>query len=176
MSLVFLKNLLKGSSLPRARKEQVNVLSCSLPANGTLYPSTQSQPNSPIIDQTRLRCQPRNSHKTDNLAPTDSESCVTDSSSASTVVDSFEQDDYTYYKSEEIFDESEIVRSMSLDPRIISDATIGLSDGLTVPFALSAGLSALGSAKIVIFGGIAELIAGAISMGLGGYLGARSEA
>lgn len=63
-----------------------------------------------------------------------------------------------------------------IDPRIISDATIGLSDGLTVPFALTAGLSALGDTKVVIYGGFAELIAGAISMGLGGYLGAKSEA
>lgn len=59
--------------------------------------------------------------------------------------------------------------------RVISDATIGLSDGLTVPFALTAGLSALGSARVVVYGGLAELIAGAISMGLGGYLGAKSE-
>ncbi|KAK5259453.1 Protein ccc1 [Exophiala xenobiotica] len=59
--------------------------------------------------------------------------------------------------------------------RIISDAIIGLSDGLTVPFALTAGLSALGDTKVVVFGGLAELIAGAISMGLGGYLGAKSE-
>jgi len=64
----------------------------------------------------------------------------------------------------------------SIDPRVISDATIGLSDGLTVPFALTAGLSALGSSRIVIFGGLAELIAGAISMGLGGWLAARGEA
>lgn len=63
-----------------------------------------------------------------------------------------------------------------IDARLISDATIGLSDGLTVPFALTAGLSALGNTKIVIYGGIAELLAGAISMGLGGYLGAKSEA
>ena len=62
-----------------------------------------------------------------------------------------------------------------IDPRIISDATIGLSDGLTVPFALTAGLSALGDTNVVIYGGLAELIAGGISMGLGGYLGARSE-
>jgi VIT1/CCC1 family predicted Fe2+/Mn2+ transporter len=58
---------------------------------------------------------------------------------------------------------------------MISDAIIGLSDGLTVPFALTAGLSALGSTKIVVYGGLAELIAGSISMGLGGYLGAKSE-
>lgn len=63
-----------------------------------------------------------------------------------------------------------------VDARIISDATIGLSDGLTVPFALTAGLSALGSTRVVVYGGFAELIAGAISMGLGGYLGAKSEA
>ena len=63
-----------------------------------------------------------------------------------------------------------------INARVISDATIGLSDGLTVPFALTAGLSALGDTRVVIFGGLAELIAGAISMGLGGYLGAKSEA
>nr|POE77701.1 protein ccc1 [Quercus suber] len=63
-----------------------------------------------------------------------------------------------------------------INPRMISDATIGLSDGLTVPFALTAGLSALGDTNVVIYGGLAELIAGGISMGLGGYLGAKSEA
>lgn len=62
-----------------------------------------------------------------------------------------------------------------IDGRTVSDAIIGLSDGLTVPFALTAGLSALGDTKVVVFGGMAELIAGAISMGLGGYLGAKSE-
>lgn len=62
-----------------------------------------------------------------------------------------------------------------LDPRIISDLIIGLSDGLTVPFALTAGLSSLGDSHVVITGGFAELISGAISMGLGGYLGAKSE-
>jgi VIT1/CCC1 family predicted Fe2+/Mn2+ transporter len=59
--------------------------------------------------------------------------------------------------------------------RVISDAIIGLSDGLTVPFALTAGLSTLGETKVVIYGGLAELFAGAISMGLGGYLAAKSE-
>jgi VIT1/CCC1 family predicted Fe2+/Mn2+ transporter len=63
-----------------------------------------------------------------------------------------------------------------INPRIISDAILGLSDGLTVPFALSAGLSALGDTKVVVLGGLAELAAGAISMGLGGYVGAKSEA
>jgi VIT1/CCC1 family predicted Fe2+/Mn2+ transporter len=63
-----------------------------------------------------------------------------------------------------------------VSPRTIADATIGLSDGLTVPFALTAGLSTLGDTNVVIYGGLAELMAGSISMGLGGYLGARSEA
>ena len=66
-------------------------------------------------------------------------------------------------------------KGFTFDARFISDAIIGLSDGLTVPFALTAGLSALGDTKVVIFGGLAELTAGAISMGLGGYLGAKSE-
>ena len=61
-----------------------------------------------------------------------------------------------------------------IDAQIVSDAILGLSDGMTVPFALAAGLSAFGTTRIVIVGGLAELIAGAISMGLGGYLGARS--
>lgn len=65
--------------------------------------------------------------------------------------------------------------SFRINPRVISDTTIGLSDGLTVPFALTAGLSALGDNNIVIYAGLAELIAGGISMGLGGYLGAKGE-
>lgn len=71
---------------------------------------------------------------------------------------------------------SQSTTTARINPRIISDATIGLSDGLTVPFALTAGLSALGETNVVIYGGLAELIAGGISMGLGGYLGAKSEA
>lgn len=63
----------------------------------------------------------------------------------------------------------------SFDPRVMSDIIIGLSDGLTVPFALTAGLSSLGDSKLVITGGMAELVSGAISMGLGGYLAAKSE-
>ncbi|KAK7205690.1 protein CCC1 [Myxozyma melibiosi] len=70
---------------------------------------------------------------------------------------------------------SSSTRSHWFSPRLISDAVIGLSDGLTVPFALTAGLSSLGNTKIVVTGGIAELVSGAISMGLGGYLGAKSE-
>jgi len=54
-------------------------------------------------------------------------------------------------------------------------SVIGLSDGLTVPFALTAGLSSLGDSKLVILGGIAELIAGAISMGIGGFLASQAE-
>ncbi len=61
------------------------------------------------------------------------------------------------------------------DPRVMSDMIIGLSDGLTVPFALTAGLLSLGDSRLVITGGMAELVSGAISMGLGGYLAAKSE-
>ena len=63
-----------------------------------------------------------------------------------------------------------------LTTRMISDAIIGVSDGMTVPFALTAGLSSLGDTKLVVLGGLAELVAGAISMGLGGFIAAKSEA
>lgn len=59
--------------------------------------------------------------------------------------------------------------------KTIKDATIGISDGMTVPFALMAGLSTFGSKKVVLLGGAAELIAGAISMAVGGWLGERAE-
>ncbi|KAH8987996.1 membrane fraction protein [Lactarius hatsudake] len=62
-----------------------------------------------------------------------------------------------------------------IDPDIVRDVVIGLSDGLTVPFALTAGLSSLGESKLVVLGGIAELIAGAISMGIGGFLASQAE-
>jgi VIT1/CCC1 family predicted Fe2+/Mn2+ transporter len=60
---------------------------------------------------------------------------------------------------------------------IVRDIVIGMSDGLTVPFALAAGLTGVGaSTKIVVTGGLAEIAAGSIAMGLGGYLAARSDA
>jgi len=49
----------------------------------------------------------------------------------------------------------------------LTRSIIGLSDGLMVPFALTAGLSSLGTSKLVYQGGLAELVAGAISMGVG---------
>ena len=58
---------------------------------------------------------------------------------------------------------------------LIRDSIIGFSDGLTVPFALTAGLSSLGSTKIVILGGLAELFAGSISMGLGAFLASMTD-
>ncbi len=58
----------------------------------------------------------------------------------------------------------------------ITDIVIGMSDGLTVPFALAAGVSsAVSSNDIVITAGVAEIIAGAIAMGLGGYLAGKTE-
>lgn len=59
----------------------------------------------------------------------------------------------------------------------VRDIVIGMSDGLTVPFALAAGLSgAVDSTALIITAGLAEVAAGAIAMGLGGYLAARTDA
>src|SRR5579863_8196798 len=59
---------------------------------------------------------------------------------------------------------------------VVRDIILGMSDGLTVPFALAAGLSAaVDSSFIVLVAGIAELAAGSIAMGLGGYLAGRSD-
>ena len=59
----------------------------------------------------------------------------------------------------------------------VRDVVIGMADGLTVPFALAAGIScALTSTHIVVTAGLAEVAAGSIAMGLGGYLAARSDA
>ncbi len=60
---------------------------------------------------------------------------------------------------------------------LVRDIVIGMADGLTVPFALAAGLSGIAnSTAIVITGGLAEIAAGSIAMGLGGYLAAKSDA
>ena len=60
---------------------------------------------------------------------------------------------------------------------LVRDIVIGMSDGLTVPFALAAGLSgAVSSARVVVVAGLAEIAAGSIAMGLGGFLAARSDA
>ncbi|MFZ6012666.1 MAG: VIT1/CCC1 transporter family protein [Bacteroidota bacterium] len=72
----------------------------------------------------------------------------------------------THVYTEEHFQSSEKVR----------DFVIGMSDGLTVPFALAAGLSgAVDSTAVVITAGLAEIAAGSIAMGLGGYLAGRTE-
>ncbi len=65
------------------------------------------------------------------------------------------------------FESSELVR----------DVVIGMADGLTVPFALAAGLSgAVGSSHVVVLAGLAEIAAGSIAMGLGGFLAAQGDA
>jgi vacuolar iron transporter family protein len=59
----------------------------------------------------------------------------------------------------------------------VRDVVVGMSDGLTVPFALAAGISgAIGQSHLVVTAGLAEIAAGSIAMGLGGYLAGRSEA
>ena len=60
---------------------------------------------------------------------------------------------------------------------LVRDLVIGVSDGLTVPFALAAGLTgAIAASKLVVTAGMAEIAAGTIAMGLGGYLAARGDA
>jgi vacuolar iron transporter family protein len=60
---------------------------------------------------------------------------------------------------------------------VVRDIVIGMSDGLTVPFALAAGLTgAIAKTNIIVTAGLAEIAAGSIAMGLGGYLAAKSDA
>jgi VIT1/CCC1 family predicted Fe2+/Mn2+ transporter len=60
---------------------------------------------------------------------------------------------------------------------LVRDVVIGMSDGLTVPFALAAGMAgAVGTSRIVLTAGLAEIAAGSIAMGLGGYLAAQGDA
>ncbi|ORY39092.1 DUF125-domain-containing protein [Rhizoclosmatium globosum] len=75
---------------------------------------------------------------------------------------------------------SDDTSSLNIEPHfqgaeIVRDIVVGLSDGLTVPFALTAGLASLGDSRFVVLAGMAEIVAGCISMGLGGYLAGRSE-
>src|SRR5262249_46594211 len=59
---------------------------------------------------------------------------------------------------------------------VVRDVVLGMSDGLTVPFALAAGLTgAVAQTRILVVAGVAEIAAGAIAMGLGGYLAAKSQ-
>lgn len=74
--------------------------------------------------------------------------------------------EHKHHHNEKHFTSSEIVR----------DVIIGMTDGLTVPFALTAGLSGVvHSNALIITAGIAEIVAGSIAMGLGGYLSAKTE-
>ncbi len=60
---------------------------------------------------------------------------------------------------------------------MVRDIVIGMADGLTVPFALAAGLSgAVSKTNVIVIAGLAEIAAGSIAMGLGGYLAAKSDA
>ena len=77
--------------------------------------------------------------------------------------------------------ETEIKKSSHVEQHfmasdLIRDIVIGMSDGLTVPFALAAGLSgSISNASLVVVAGVAEIAAGSIAMGLGGYLAARTD-
>jgi len=72
---------------------------------------------------------------------------------------------------------TEHVESHFTGSELVRDIVIGMSDGLTVPFALAAGLSgAVAGTRIVVVAGLAEIAAGSIAMGLGGYLAAKGDA
>ena len=59
---------------------------------------------------------------------------------------------------------------------VVRDVVIGMADGLTVPFALAAGLSgAVNASTVIIVAGLAEVAAGSIAMGLGGYLAGKGD-
>lgn len=63
-----------------------------------------------------------------------------------------------------------------MNSQTVRDVVIGMADGLTVPFALAAGMTAaIASTRLVVTAGLAEIVAGAIAMGLGGYLAAKSD-
>ncbi|KAF2964834.1 hypothetical protein GQX73_g8750 [Xylaria multiplex] len=72
-------------------------------------------------------------------------------------------------------DHSNAAGGRPLLARFLADFTLGFADGLTVPFALTAGLSSLGQTNTVIYAGMAEICAGCVSMGIGGYLAAKGE-
>lgn len=121
-----------------------------------------------LSEHSPLLGNPRNGSSTGSLVDALHQGSVTTASSSDNASNSHSS--FSYYGNDPnlgIFGK--------VDPRVMSDAIIGLSDGLTVPFALTAGLSSLGNSKLVITGGLAELVSGAISMGLGGYLAAKSE-
>ncbi|KAH8665759.1 VIT family-domain-containing protein [Tricladium varicosporioides] len=155
MSLVGLKNLFfRQTVTPIPRQGKVNG---EFTIHGANYVDWSNESQQPLL---RASDSPSQLSAPNNLSP--------DHSRDNEDVESQQSADSKTLKANS--------RGFRIDARVISDATIGLSDGLTVPFALTAGLSALGNTKVVIYGGFAELIAGAISMGLGGYLGAKSEA
>ena len=67
------------------------------------------------------------------------------------------------------------LRAWKPSKEIIYNAILGTSDGMTVPFAVTASLAGVADARLVMMAGLAELIAGSISMAAGGVIGARSE-
>ena len=73
--------------------------------------------------------------------------------------------------------QAEHVETHFMATNLVRDVVIGMADGLTVPFALAAGLSgAVQNTRLIVVGGLAEIAAGSIAMGLGGYLAARGDA
>ncbi|KAI4087556.1 MAG: hypothetical protein LQ344_006709 [Seirophora lacunosa] len=166
MSLVLLKNLFhfKRPVAPRAKstkstKSNYPPSACAIPPIDKVFIPPFSFEKQPHHD---LEC---------HASVVDSSSSATDSTTCKKEPPSTYSSRLTSWLRKACL----AVRTFRPTPRMVSDAIIGLSDGMTVPFALTAGLSSLGNTRIVVLGGIAELIAGMISMGVGGALGAKAE-
>jgi vacuolar iron transporter family protein len=87
-------------------------------------------------------------------------------------------DKYSHFKMREItMPQTQHIEQHFTSSEIVRDIVIGMSDGLTVPFALAAGLSgAVSNTAVIITAGLAEIAAGSVAMGLGGFLAAKGDA
>lgn len=170
MSLVLLKNLLfsKRSIAPSRKSTQTPPASPTAPISKATIPSLpleKAQGTSWIETRSNVDLEAQGTSDGNSSMATESPECSKKQPVAST------SSRFTAF----IKKSFKALRAFRPTPRMISDAIIGISDGMTVPFALTAGLSSLGTTRIVVLGGVAELVAGMISMGVGGALGARAE-
>jgi hypothetical protein len=163
MSFAFLKNVIFSS-----RRESRHAIAADV---ARPIPNEKSKHCRCLYSDYHTDCYIATSEKNDLRLPGDN-----DSESERTLDVEAQQTSDDCRSPQDVAKKSKRKGRFNPSPRMISDAIIGLSDGLTVPFALTAGLSSLGDTRLVVLGGLAELIAGAISMGLGGLLGAKSEA
>jgi VIT family len=185
MSLVLVKDLVTRAARSASisdSESQTKPLNPRKTSYGTLdkkpdrqeLESQQDPASKPAMEVNSISCHSRKGTQSSSFSPRRAAEEI-DIEAQQPFLDSGNTTENGEEYADDFMSEKSSSKSTKIDARVLSDAIIGLSDGLTVPFALTAGLSALGDTKVVIFGGLAELIAGAISMGLGGYLGAKSE-